>query len=190
MCSSDLLVGDLVPGLMAALGLVSAVLPARSTGEGQFLDVAMFDAVMALGEPAQSTWDYLGRDYPPQGNAIDDVTPFDVYATADGHCAIAAPSEHLWALLCEAMGRPDLVAAPETATNTVRVAGRPFDPVADEGPRVCACFGVTRDAIRHAIVTKRLTSPHEIGEALRAGTNCGSCVPEIEGILRDVRVPA
>ena len=118
------LVGDTVPGLMAALGLVSAVLHARGTGEGQFLDVAMVDAVMSLGEPAQSSWDYLGRDYPPQGNAIDDVTPFDVYATADGHCAIAAPSEHLWALLCQAMGRPELVEDPATATNAVRVENR------------------------------------------------------------------
>ena len=70
------------------------------------------------------------------------------------------------------------------------LAGRPYDAAACEGPRVCACFGVTRDAIRHAAVTHRLRSVSEIGVALRAGTNCGSCIPEIEEILRDVRMPA
>jgi len=118
------LVGDTVPGLMAALGLVSAMMHAQRSGEGQFLDVAMVDAVMSLGEPAQSAWDYLGRDYPPQGNAIDDVTPFDVYRTADGACAIAAPTQPLWALLCSLIGRPDLVDDPRSATNTARVANR------------------------------------------------------------------
>ena len=60
---------------------------------------------------------------------------------------------------------------------------------ADTGPRVCACFGVARDAVRHAVVTHRLNSVAEIGLHLHAGTNCGSCIPELEEILRDVRVP-
>ena len=70
------------------------------------------------------------------------------------------------------------------------LAGRPNDTTAMEGPRVCACFGVSRDAIRHAAVTHRLRSVSEIGVVLRAGTNCGSCIPELEEILRDVRMPA
>jgi len=70
------------------------------------------------------------------------------------------------------------------------LAGRLYDKAAAEGPRVCACFGVTRDAVRHAVVTHRLRTAAEIGVVLGAGTNCGSCVPELEAILRDVRVPA
>jgi assimilatory nitrate reductase catalytic subunit len=65
-----------------------------------------------------------------------------------------------------------------------------YDAGAAEGPRVCACFGVTRDAIRHVVTTNRLDSVQEIGACLKAGTNCGSCIPELEEILRDVRVPA
>ncbi|CAH2605025.1 Nitrate reductase [Rhodovastum atsumiense] len=59
-----------------------------------------------------------------------------------------------------------------------------------EGPRICACLGVSEAAIRHAIVTHRLHSIAELGAMLGAGTNCGSCVPELERILRDVREPA
>ena len=47
-----------------------------------------------------------------------------------------------------------------------------------------------RDAIRHAVVTYHLPTVAEIGAFLRAGTNCGSCIPELEEILRDVRVVA
>jgi assimilatory nitrate reductase catalytic subunit len=70
------------------------------------------------------------------------------------------------------------------------LAGRMYDAAAAEGPRVCACFGVTRDAIRHAVATHRLGTVEQIGVLLRAGTNCGSCIPELEEILRDVRMPA
>ncbi len=43
-------IGDIYPATMAALGIVSAVLHARQSGEGQFLDVAMYDALLALCE--------------------------------------------------------------------------------------------------------------------------------------------
>ena len=55
---------------------------------------------------------------------------------------------------------------------------------------VCACFGVGVATIRAAILDRRLTSVAEIGVALSAGTNCGSCVPELRDILRDAQVDA
>jgi assimilatory nitrate reductase catalytic subunit len=70
------------------------------------------------------------------------------------------------------------------------LAGRLYDKAAAEGPRVCACFGVTRDAVRRAVVTHRLRTAAEIGVVLGAGTNCGSCVPELQEILRDVSMQA
>ena len=89
------------------------------------------------------------------------------------------------AALIPTLGAP----VPDSARGRL-LAGKLFDKTAAEGPRVCACFGVTRDAVRHAVVTHRLRTPAEIGVVLGAGTNCGSCVPELEEILRDVRVPA
>jgi len=64
-----------------------------------------------------------------------------------------------------------------------------YDATAAEGPVICACFGVTTHAVRQAIAAQHLNDAGEIGALLRAGTNCGSCIPEIEEILRDVRVP-
>jgi assimilatory nitrate reductase catalytic subunit len=51
------------------------------------------------------------------------------------------------------------------------------------GPTVCACFGVGLHTLHRTIADQRLTSLKEIGSILRAGTNCGSCIPELKAIL-------
>ncbi|HYM73878.1 MAG TPA: molybdopterin-dependent oxidoreductase [Stellaceae bacterium] len=56
--------------------------------------------------------------------------------------------------------------------------------IGDGGRTVCACFAVGLSALHDAIAERRLTSVAEIGAALRAGTNCGSCIPELKSILR------
>ena len=58
------------------------------------------------------------------------------------------------------------------------------------GRTVCACFAVGLHTLHCAITKRGFTSVAEIGAALRAGTNCGSCIPEISAILRDARVGA
>ncbi len=124
------LVGDIFPATLAALGLVSAIVHARETGEGQFLDVAMVDAVMALCTTAQTMWDYQSRPYEPSGNSSADVVPFDVYETADGHCAVAAPIDAQWATLCQIMERQDLIDDERLATTLSRAEHRDLiDPV-------------------------------------------------------------
>lgn len=62
------------------------------------------------------------------------------------------------------------------------------DPRIQPSRSVCACYGVTRDVIERAIVDGRMTRVAEIGAALRAGSNCGSCIPEIEEILQRAKV--
>ena len=67
---------------------------------------------------------------------------------------------------------------------TSLLAGTPHSAAASEtGPTICACFGVGLRTLHDAIAHRRLTSIAEIGTALRAGTNCGSCLPELHAIL-------
>ena len=54
------------------------------------------------------------------------------------------------------------------------------------GKTICACFGVGLHTLHATITQRRLTSVAEVGAALRAGTNCGSCIPELKAILSDV----
>jgi assimilatory nitrate reductase catalytic subunit len=51
---------------------------------------------------------------------------------------------------------------------------------------VCACFAVGLQTLHRTIATRRLTSVAEIGTVLRAGTNCGSCIPELKAILSEI----
>ena len=68
------------------------------------------------------------------------------------------------------------------------IAGRPADGLADQGPTVCACFGVGRAAIERAVAAG-CRDVAGIGERLKAGTNCGSCVPELRRILAAQAAP-
>ena len=75
------------------------------------------------------------------------------------------------------------VAAP---ARRIVFAGRRADAVAEAGPLICACFGVRLAAIRDAMAASNATSVADIGRTLRAGTNCGSCLPELRDIVERV----
>jgi len=65
------------------------------------------------------------------------------------------------------------------------LSGRPGEASDDTGPSVCACFGVGRNTIVKAIKDDNLDSVEAIGKALQAGTNCGSCIPELRALLKE-----
>jgi assimilatory nitrate reductase catalytic subunit len=65
--------------------------------------------------------------------------------------------------------------------------GHPAHPVEDPGETVCSCFGVGRKTICNAISKNKLTTHVQIGQQLKAGTNCGSCIPELKSILTEQR---
>ncbi len=64
------------------------------------------------------------------------------------------------------------------------LVGKPVTAQADPGKIVCACYQVGLNQIRNAIETQDLQSVEAIGKALRAGTNCGSCIPELHHLLK------
>jgi len=63
------------------------------------------------------------------------------------------------------------------------LSGKSTDGLADPGPVICACFGIGLNVIRAAIASGSAASVDDIGTALRAGTNCGSCLPELKRIV-------
>ena len=67
------------------------------------------------------------------------------------------------------------------------LSGKSADGVANDGPVVCACFGVGRNAICDAISQGARTAA-EIGAKLKAGTNCGSCIPELKRLIAQTDV--
>ncbi|MFM9437894.1 assimilatory nitrate reductase catalytic subunit [Janthinobacterium sp. CG_23.3] len=68
------------------------------------------------------------------------------------------------------------------------LVGQPIEKGADTGPTVCSCFGVGRNTICDAIRGQNLTSVAAVTACVKAGGNCGSCVPEIKKLLVETRV--
>ena len=67
------------------------------------------------------------------------------------------------------------------------LAGSPGSGQEDVGRIICSCFSVGINTLIRAIREKHYATPEEIGAALRAGTNCGSCVPELRGLIEQVQ---
>jgi assimilatory nitrate reductase catalytic subunit len=80
-----------------------------------------------------------------------------------------------------------LFESPELADLERRMvlSGRSVDGLTETGPVICACFGVGLGVIRDAIASNGATDVEAIGKALRAGTNCGSCLPELKRIVHE-----
>ncbi len=114
-------VGDIFPGTLCALGIVSAILHARHTGEGQYVDVAMYDGVLALCERIVVQHSYTGEVPKPLGNVHPQLCPFGVFPASDGDVTIAAPTNNHWRALCEIIGRPELGLDDRYKNNLVRL---------------------------------------------------------------------
>jgi assimilatory nitrate reductase catalytic subunit len=67
------------------------------------------------------------------------------------------------------------------------LSGKSMDGMANAGPIVCACFGVGRTTICDAIAAGASTAA-DIGAKLKAGTNCGSCIPELKRLIAQTPV--
>lgn len=118
-------VGDLAPAMFAALGIMSAAWHAQRTGQGQMVDVAMYDAVLAFCERIVYLQSYSGETAGPVGASNPQLCPFDSFPTSDGWITIAAPGPRHWQLLCDLMGKHELGEDQRYSTNADRVARAP-----------------------------------------------------------------
>ncbi len=114
-------VGDIVPGLMLSIGILAAIHHAGRTGQGQFVDVAMADGVLALCERIVYQQSYEGRTPGPEGNRHPLLCPFGLFRARDGWVSIACPDERLWARLAQIIGRAEMADDSRYATNPARV---------------------------------------------------------------------
>jgi crotonobetainyl-CoA:carnitine CoA-transferase CaiB-like acyl-CoA transferase len=101
-------IGDLMPAAMCAFGIVSAILHAQKTGQGQFVDVGMVDAILSMCERIVHQHAFTGAVPAPEGNHHPLLCPFGMFPARDGHVTIAAHSDTHWPILCRLIGRPEL----------------------------------------------------------------------------------
>lgn len=109
-------VGDLVPAITCAFGIVSAILRAHKTGRGQFVDVGMVDAILALCERVMHQHSYLGSLPVPEGNHHPLLCPFGMFPAKDGAVTIAAHADTHFPILCRLIGKPEMATDPRFIT--------------------------------------------------------------------------
>src|SRR5512145_298000 len=106
-------IADIAAGLYAALGIMTALIERQSSGRGQWVQSSLLQAGIALLD-FQAARYLMKREVAPQvGNDHPTSMPTSAYPTADGHINVAASGEGMWVRLCEAVGRKDLLEAPQ-----------------------------------------------------------------------------
>lgn len=161
-------ISDSSAGLYCAFGVVLALLEREHSGEGQWVQTSLLQALIAMLDFQAARW-LVNREVPPQaGNNHPTAIPTGVFKTADGYINIAA-SGNLYERLCRAIGAPELIKHPDYADFKLRQKNR--------------------DALNEAITARTIKKPSAewIDLLNDAGVPCGP-IYTIEKMFADPQV--
>lgn len=117
-------IADILAGLQTTIGVLAALNHRHATGEGQYIDISLFESQMAGMLNAFSGWfngrSALGRT----GNDHPSAAPYGVYPVDDGHILIATFNDREFGRLAKLLGHPEWAEDPRFARNGDRVANR------------------------------------------------------------------
>src|SRR2546422_5926800 len=146
-------IADIVSGMFAAYGVLTALFARERTGRGQMVDVAMLDAVAALLTYQAGNYFASGSVPMRLGNRHPSIVPYETFAAGDGEFVLAVGNEELWRRFCEVA---ELDLGERFATNRQRVTQ----------------YDGLRPLIADAL--RRHTRQYSIERLTAAGVPCGS----------------
>jgi crotonobetainyl-CoA:carnitine CoA-transferase CaiB-like acyl-CoA transferase len=117
-------VADLTAGNNATMAILAALFLRERTGQGQKIEISLFDSQLQLLANAASGALFTGGDAPRLGNQHPNIVPYQVFAASDARFVLAVASQTLWRHLCEALATPEWLADPRFADNAARVRNR------------------------------------------------------------------
>jgi crotonobetainyl-CoA:carnitine CoA-transferase CaiB-like acyl-CoA transferase len=117
-------VSDLMTGMYSAVAILAAVAHRERTGQGQYIDMALYDVMVAM--LANMNMNYLTSGKAPSrsGNAHPNIVPYQVFAAADGHVVIAVGNDTQFVKFCAVADAPHLAADARYRRNADRVRNR------------------------------------------------------------------
>jgi len=115
---------DITSGMFAATAILAALRARDTTGEGQLVDISLFDSHIALLTNVASN--YLVGGQPPRrlGNAHPNLVPYDAFSARDGWFILGVANEKQWGLLCDMLNRAEMKTDDRFASNRARVTNR------------------------------------------------------------------
>jgi len=165
--------GDLVAGMFAAIGVLSALHERGTSGLGQAVDISMMDCQVTVMENAIMRYFVTGEVPGPLGTRHPSATPFQAFPTADGHIVVALGFgvENQWGLLNAILGTPELI----------------DDERFETGPKRTRNHAVLEPLLVQAF--KKRTTAEWYEDLLAAGIPCGP-VNTVADVVTDEHVAA
>jgi succinyl-CoA--D-citramalate CoA-transferase len=114
-------IGDALAATFATVGALTALHQRQRSGQGQVVDIGIYEGVLALMESMIPEYQLTGQIRERTGNILPNVAPSNIYPTSDGSWfAIGANADAIFARLAQAMGQPELASDPRYATHRAR----------------------------------------------------------------------
>jgi len=114
--------GDTLAALHGVIGILMALHERQRSGQGQVIDVALYEAVFNCMESLLPEYSAFGAVRGPGGSALPGIAPSNAYLCADGYVLIGGNGDGIFRRLMTVIGRDDLGQAPDLAHNAGRVA--------------------------------------------------------------------
>ncbi|MDF8334602.1 CaiB/BaiF CoA transferase family protein [Novosphingobium cyanobacteriorum] len=118
-------VADTLAGMNAVIGVLAALEHRRNTGEGQHIDISLFDSQAAALLNSASAWMNAGTKLGRTGNDHPSAAPYGVYEVDDGHIIVATFNDREFDRLARILDHPEWITDPRFARNGDRVRNRP-----------------------------------------------------------------
>jgi len=118
-------VTDLFTGVYSVIAIQAALRHAEATGEGQHIDMALFDTQISVLANQNLNFLVSGQSPLRMGNSHPNIAPYEVLPVADGHFILAVGNDGQFSRFCKIVGLDALPEDPDFATNSARVANHP-----------------------------------------------------------------
>jgi crotonobetainyl-CoA:carnitine CoA-transferase CaiB-like acyl-CoA transferase len=117
-------VTDIITSVYATVAILAALQERHRSGLGQHLDIALLDCHVAMLANQNSNYFTSGQAATRAGNAHQNVVPYQVFASSDGHLIVATGNDSQYRAYCKAIDTPGLADDPRFLTNRLRVTNR------------------------------------------------------------------
>ncbi len=117
-------IADIVCGLYASTAILAALRHRDATGQGQHIDLGLFDSTLSWLANVATNFFVGGEDPKRYGNGHPNIVPYQTFPTADGWVVIACGNDSQFSRLCDGLGHRELAADERFSSNSARVAHR------------------------------------------------------------------
>jgi len=117
-------VADNSAGMFACISILAALYVRKSTGQGQHIDISLFEAAVSLLGNVSANYLISGEEAQRLGNGHPNIVPYQAFRTSNGYIVVSCGNDRLYQALCKLLDREELATDPRFTTNPLRVRNR------------------------------------------------------------------